>query len=237
MALACAWLGCCASARVPRFDSKRPTIIVTCVKRTQAHHISILLLPALTPEAPTATEPAAGTTLPETSKSLRTGETRLPILLQLVVGRTVHGLVRRTLCLAECARLAAILICLGGVGGLLPLRRRTRRIDWLPAAVAPLRPAIGCMLIGIAVMAGIDVAILGFHRTAAVAVYTPIARTLRPGRGLEGARRSSGIAAAGSVDGLVGAGECAGAPARIRVCVLAGRAAYAGARIVIAGIG
>jgi hypothetical protein len=28
MALACAWLGCCANAKVLRFDSKRPTTIV-----------------------------------------------------------------------------------------------------------------------------------------------------------------------------------------------------------------
>jgi hypothetical protein len=36
-------------------------------------------------------------------------------------------------------------------------------------------------LIGIAVMTGVNVAILGSHRTAAVAVDTTIARTRRPG--------------------------------------------------------
>src|SRR4051794_698503 len=113
--------------------------------------------------------PAEPATAAEFAEALlAAGKTRLTILFQLLIGGTIHWLARHALALCR----SPILRLLDR--SLLPRRGRRagRRCYRLPAAVAPFRPAVGTVLIRIAVVSGIDVATLRLHHAAGVAAAT-----------------------------------------------------------------
>ena len=53
-------------------------------------------------------------------------------------------------------------------------------IHWLPGAVIPLRPTIGCVLVRVTVVAGVNIAVLRLHGAASVAIDAGVASALLP---------------------------------------------------------